>query len=1268
MKNALIGLFSFMILLLAGFAINTSEGRTLRENELSSTVSSSMEKSMEILKLKKDYSITEQKEFAADFIQNAMVKMNSKSKYDVEIMTIDVEKGLLDAKVTETYKQFARPGKVSVRKTIILEDYQNVNNEYFIVTFQDKDGKIVKQMNVYGGSNMDVTLLPHEWKTMKFTCLESGIEYTIDTLPGLIVTSNLTFKLGEDSERPHFTVIYNENGGSGKMDPSTFFIGENDKLKKNVYTRNGHTFIGWNTQPNGLGTFYKDEAEIQNMTSINGSEIVLYAQWESKEEYYYIDYDPNGGSGTMDPSKHVVGKGGTIEKSKFTYSGYEFKEWNTVKNGSGIKFQAGSFTNFNLTKDKRVRLYAQWEKAPEYGIYFVKKPEISIANNKYSAEASIKVSHPRDYIKSYKIWLDDKSENTLPATWSDAVTDFNGQKQEIRLYKNNIEQKESIQYVHFAGKAEHGETVSDVIAIPAKEIPKPYTVTYKANGGVESDNVQEVERGKNWYVQGTIFTKKGYTLKSWNTDPSGNGKTYELNSSQTPINGNLTLYAVWEENTPTSYTVTYKANGGIGNDDNQEVLVGNSWRVQGAIFVKQGCILDSWNTEPSGNGIKYEVNSLQNSLSNNITLYAQWKEEVSQVYYVRYHSNGGTGDMPISTHEMNQKSQLSENKFVRNGYRFLGWSINQYAKDPEYQNKHSIYNLTTAIGSTVDLYAIWESEQPAVYTVTYKANGGVGNDYVQEVDANSGWYVKDAIFKQPGYTLKSWNTAPNGSGEQYELNSYYNSLEKNIILYAQWEATEYTITYKSNGGYGEDNIQTVSAGNGYYLRGEIFTRNGYVLKSWNTEKNGNGARYELDAWQSSLNNDLILYAQWEQDTPKTYTVRYNSNGGSGYMTNSTHTINEYSNLSQCQFTRSGYKFLGWSTNRYDVRPIYYDMSRILNLSTTSGAIVDLYAIWEQVQPTSYTVTYYANDGSNASVSETVTPGLSWYTKNTDTFTRQGYKLVSWNTRADGLGEEYGMHIYQDPIQSDITLYAKWEENTSSSYTITYKANGGVGEEQQQIVLKGSAFYYRGVIFTKTNHTLASWNTDPYGNGQRYELDAFQASLDKNITLYAQWKENSSTTYTVTYKPNQGDGSDYFQSLRKDEYFMPKAGLFTRSGYKLVCWNTKPNGSGDQYDFNTLYPELTGDLVLYAQWRPNSEVEHIIVYDSNDEFNETQTQIVKPGEGWYVRGGIFFKDGYTLDCWTTRPDGGGTRYELDEWKPSLNEDLRLYAHWVNNAPW
>lgn len=1038
MKNALIGLFSFMIILLAGFAINTSEGRTLRENELSSTVSSSMEKSMEILKLKKDYTIVEQKEFAADFIQNAMTKMNSKSKYDVEIITIDVEKGLLDAKVTETYKQFARPGKVSVRKTIILEDYQNLNNEYFLVTFQDKDGKIIKQMNVYGGSNMDVTLLPHEWKNMKFTCLESGIEYTIDTLSGLIVTSNLTFKIGEDSERPSFTVIYNSNGGSGKMDPSIFFIGESSKLKKNTYTRNGHVFTGWNTQPNGLGTSYIDEAEVKNMTSTTKDEIVLYAQWESKEEYYYIDYNANGGSGTMEPTKHIVGKGGVIEKNAFTYPGYVFKEWNTVKSGTGINFMAGSYVNFNLIKDKRVTLYAQWEKEPEYGIYFVQNPSASIVNEKYSAEATIKVTHPRDYIKHYKIWVDDSAANNLPTTWSDAVTDFNGQKQEIRLFKNNIEQIDSVQYVHFAGKTEHGDTVSGVINIPAKEIPKPYTVTYKANGGIGADDIQEVEQNAKWYVQGAMFTKEGYNLVSWNTNADGTGKRYEFNSYQNPLN-------------------------------------------------------------------------------ENITLYAQWEQDIPQVYYVSYHSNGGSGSMSKSTHAINETSRLSKNQFIRTGYRFLGWAKDANAQDPEYQDQHSIYNLTTSIGSTVNLYAIWELEQPVSYTITYMPNGASGTKHVQEVLIGQSWYA----------------------------------------------------------------------------RGEIFARTGYTLESWNTDPNGMGTSYILDGWHSSLNSNLTLYAQWEKDAPKTYTVKYNSNGGAGTMDDSIFTINEYGYLRKNQFIRDGYTFLGWSTYRSDVKPTYYDGGQIYNLSTTDGSVITLYAIWEYVEPKEYTVTYKANGGAEPDHIQTVDAGSGYYLRG-KIFTRNGYTLKSWNTDSQGIGTTYKLDEWKSSLNKNLILYAQWEKTDSSSHKITYNANGGYGSDQEQIVLSGSGWYVRGAIFTKTGFTLESWNTDPNGVGTRYELDAFKSSLNNDITLYAQWKAEVSTQYKITYISNTEFVSTYLQYVYGGRTWTSQGSVFQNGSLKMDSWNTSPTGDGTRYELNAIQNPIDKDITLYAQWYATVESDKYIL--------------------------------------------------------------------------
>lgn len=192
MKNAVIGFCSIIILLLAGLAISTAEGRTMRQNELESTVSSVMEQSMEVLTISKDYDIRNQKEFVADFIQNALVRMNSKSEYKVEVFSVDTEKGILDAKVTQTYSQLFVPGKVSVRKTVVLDDYTNESNTYYSVTFK-KDGNIIKQVQIHGGDFLTGGIFPQGLGVTKWKDSSNGITYTVSNISELAVTKNITF-------------------------------------------------------------------------------------------------------------------------------------------------------------------------------------------------------------------------------------------------------------------------------------------------------------------------------------------------------------------------------------------------------------------------------------------------------------------------------------------------------------------------------------------------------------------------------------------------------------------------------------------------------------------------------------------------------------------------------------------------------------------------------------------------------------------------------------------------------------------------------------------------------------------------------------------------------------------------------------------------------------------------------------------------------------------------------------------------------------------
>lgn len=191
MKNAIMGFIALLVLLLAGATISTVEGRTMRENEIDSTLSTAMQQSMEILTLEKNYDIEDASAFALDFIQSAMVQMNSNSTYDVKVYSIDVQKGILDAEVTQHYDQFFKEGKVTCRRMILLDETTG-KDEYCTVTFS-KDGKMVKEISVLKGSHIPAQLLP---KNVGVTSWKSDVDgkiYTSANIESLIINNTVKF-------------------------------------------------------------------------------------------------------------------------------------------------------------------------------------------------------------------------------------------------------------------------------------------------------------------------------------------------------------------------------------------------------------------------------------------------------------------------------------------------------------------------------------------------------------------------------------------------------------------------------------------------------------------------------------------------------------------------------------------------------------------------------------------------------------------------------------------------------------------------------------------------------------------------------------------------------------------------------------------------------------------------------------------------------------------------------------------------------------------
>lgn len=91
--------------------------------------------------------------------------------------------------------------------------------------------------------------------------------------------------------------------------------------------------------------------------------------------------------------------------------------------------------------------------------------------------------------------------------------------------------------------------------------------------------------------------------------------------------------------------------------------------------------------------------------------------------------------------------------------------------------------------------------------------------------------------------------------------------------------------------------------------------------------------------------------------------------------------------------------------------------------------------------------------------------------------------------------------------------------STTTYSITYNANGGSGSVSKQDVIKDETTNVRRNTFTKNNSAFVSWNTAADGSGTSYN-EVAKIKVTGNITLYAQWRvlgtEVNVTSFNLAY--------------------------------------------------------------------------------------------------------------------------------------------------------
>ena len=153
MKHIIYGFGGTLLAIILIITTVTISGKMTRKKEITTSLTSALDQSIQTLKQTKKYTIQNKEEFVSDVLQNLLVTIENNSDIKIEIMSADEEKGLLGIKVTEYYKNPNNSiGSTSCSKIVLFD---NEEDSGYSVKYTDENG------NTYTALNDDTHHLGH---------------------------------------------------------------------------------------------------------------------------------------------------------------------------------------------------------------------------------------------------------------------------------------------------------------------------------------------------------------------------------------------------------------------------------------------------------------------------------------------------------------------------------------------------------------------------------------------------------------------------------------------------------------------------------------------------------------------------------------------------------------------------------------------------------------------------------------------------------------------------------------------------------------------------------------------------------------------------------------------------------------------------------------------------------------------------------------------------------------------------------------------------
>ena len=684
--------------------------------------------------------------------------------------------------------------------------------------------------------------------------------------------------------------------------------------------------------------------------------------------------------------------------------------------------------------------------------------------------------------------------------------------------------------------------------------------------------------------------------------------------------------AKWiEVRRPTSYMLTYDANGGSGAPAAERFVTGVAQALSSTAPTRSNYTFGGWNTATTGDGTNYASGADYTIGGSAVTLYAKWTPNTYTITY--YAEDGETvleGIEP-TTYTYNAGTVVLPTP-DSTCHTFDGWYRDDCVKSKGgFDSDCKRVRIDNGSSGNYKYRGRWTLNS---HTLTWNFNGGStsaeeGDDYTAGGSVYCGddlAYPDNGTMSKTGYTFSSWSTDADEMPDE------------DLMITASWTANSYTVTLDPDNG---NSTSTISATYAAAMPSKLSdgetdvaapTFSGYTFGGYYDDHAGAGTQYytnevaSAQAWDKA--STATLYAKWTQTVTlnmqgigsnQSPTVLYKGTALSGYTT----PTNLRSGALQGYYSAAsgGTKVLN-ADGTFAASAV---TDYITDGKWTKAGATTLYAQWAAVVGDTLNISNYVHHGGGMQLngdtldfshsgSNHVDGYVEWkvdikqqvYSVTTHAKFTAGHKWEVYLINASGstvatLNSFASKYLANNKVPEEYSETEMWDLHSVSAgvytikvmnvmawgepkllyvvmdpITVTYDANGGTCATVSAI--------YTGSALTLPTPTLSGYTFDGWYDGETKMGNAGGSySPTASITLKAKWTPNN---YTVTLD-NQSATSAGTESIsvtfdaNTNLTGTPAITVPTRSGYTFGGYYTATAGGGTQII------AATGDVVASA---------------------------------------------------------------------------------------